>query len=103
MGAALTRYAVRAEVAESAMVSLLSLIVHPLIAFVLTHWVMGLSPDYVRAAVIIAAMPPGMNVYIFALMYDRAVALSASAVLIATGFSIATISIWLLILDAVLG
>ncbi len=48
-------------------------------------------------------MPPGMNVYIFALMYDRAVALSASAVLIATGLSIATISVWLLILDAVLG
>jgi malonate transporter len=102
MGAALTRYAVRAEVAQSAMVSALSLIVHPLIAFVLTHEVMGLAPDYVRAAVVIAAMPPGMNVYIFALMYDRAVALSASAVLIATGFSMVTISAWLLILDAVL-
>lgn len=102
MGAALTRYAVRAEIAESAMVSALSLFLHPLIALVLTHYAMGLSPDYVRAAVVIAAMPPGMNVYIFALMYDRAVALSASAVLIATGVSIFTISIWLLILEAVL-
>ncbi len=32
MGAALTRYAVRAEVAAEPVVSLLSLIVHPLIA-----------------------------------------------------------------------
>lgn len=102
MGAALTRYAVRAEVAESLVVSLLSLIAHPLIALVLTHHVMDLPHEYVRAAVLIAAMPPGMNVYIFALMYDRAVALSASAVLIATTLSIATISAWLLVLEAVL-
>ncbi|HSO47122.1 MAG TPA: AEC family transporter, partial [Rhizobiaceae bacterium] len=102
MGAALTRYAVRAEIAESLVVSLLSLIAHPLIALVLTHFVMDLPHEYVRAAVVIAAMPPDMNVYIFALMYDRAVALSASAVLIATTLSIATISAWLLVLEAVL-
>ena len=70
MGAALTRYAVR-QIAESFVVSLLSLIAHPLIALVLTHHVMDLPHEYVRAAVLIAAMPPGMNVYIFALMTAR--------------------------------
>ncbi|MCU0790446.1 MAG: AEC family transporter [Nitratireductor sp.] len=102
MGAALTRYAVRAEIAESVMVSSLSLFLHPLIALFLTHYVMDLPHEYVRAAVVIAAMPPGMNVYIFALLYNRAVALSASAVLIATTISMATISLWLLVLEAIL-
>ena len=45
---------------------------------------------------------PGMNIYIFAVMYDRAVALSASALLIATTLSIATISFWLWVVHALL-
>ena len=100
MGAALTRYSLRAEFSESLMVSVLSLILHPAIALLLTHYTFGLSADYVRAAVIIAAMPPGMNVYIFAVMYNRAVALSASALLIATALSVLTISFWLLVVHS---
>jgi malonate transporter and related proteins len=102
MGAALTRYAIRAELSESLMVSALSLAIHPLIALLVTHCAMGLPADYVRAAVIVAAMPPGMNVYIFAVMYNRAVALSASSVLIATTISVATITAWLVLLEQIL-
>jgi malonate transporter and related proteins len=103
MGAALTRYAIRAELYESLMVSVLSLAVHPLIALLVTHYTLHLPADYVRAAVMIAAMPPGMNVYIFAVMYNRAVALSASSVLIATLVSVATITGWLVALQHILG
>ena len=95
IGAALARYTLKAELSESLMVSALALFLHPLIALILAHWVFGLPAEYVRAAVILAAMPPGMNVYIFAAMYDRAVALAASTVLIATTLSVATISFWL--------
>ena len=103
MGAALTRYAIRAELTESIMVSVLSLAVHPLIALLITHYALDLPADYVRAAVMIAAMPPGMNVYIFAVMYNRSVALSASSVLIATLVSVATITGWLVALQHILG
>lgn len=103
LGAAFTRYELKAEFGESLMVSALSLIVHPGVAFLITHAWLGLPPEYVRAAVVIAAMPPGMNVYIFATMYDRAVALSASAVLVATALSVATITGWLAVLGRALG
>lgn len=102
MGAALTRYEIKAELSESLMVTAISLLVHPLAALGLAHFVLDLPPDHVRAAVVLAAMPPGMNGYIFATMYDRSVALSASAIVIATATSIVTISIWLYLLEIIL-
>lgn len=95
IGAALTRYKVKSEVAETALVSCMSLLFHPAIAFVLTHFVFDLPMDAVKAAIIIAAMPPGINIYIFANMYNRATALAASALVVATTSSIISISLWL--------
>jgi len=102
LGAALTRYRIKADLSEAMMVSVLSLLIHPLIAFVITHSLFALPPEWVRAAVIIAAMPPGLNVYIFAAMYDRAVSLSASVIVIATGLSIFTIAGWIFLLERLL-
>lgn len=95
LGAALTRYTIKAELSESLMVAALSLIIHPLITFMLTHVVFALPIEWVRAAVVVAAMPPGANVYIFAAMYERAVRLSASVIVIATSMSVFTISAWI--------
>ena len=95
LGAALTRYVIREDFSEALMVSGLSLILHPLIAFLITYSLFDLPIEWVRAAVIVAAMPPGMNVYIFANMYNRAISLSASVIVIATGLSIFTISAWI--------
>ena len=103
IGASLTRYRISAEIPETLMVSGLTLLLHPAIAFALAHFVFALSPELVRAAVVVAAMPPGMNVYVFALMYDRAVSLSASAILVATALSVVTVTAWLSLLNAVLG
>lgn len=100
LGASLNRYAIRSEFSEALMVSGLSLVLHPLIAFVLTHYLFGLPVEMVRAAVIVAAMPPGLNVYIFAALYNRAVGLSASVIVIATALSLLTISGWIWLLSA---
>ncbi|MEM7619577.1 MAG: AEC family transporter [Pseudomonadota bacterium] len=97
VGAALTRYQFGSEISESLMVSSLSLIVHPVIALVLSHYVFGLPIEYVQAAVVIAAMPPGLNIYIFAAMYNRAVSLSASTLIVSTLLSVVTITGWLFI------
>lgn len=95
IGAVLPRYKMKSELSETAMVTVVSLIIHPTIAFLISYYLLGLQAQYVQVVVIIAAMPPGMNIYIFALMYDRAVALSASTVLVATSASIITITGWL--------
>jgi len=100
IGIVLNRYKISSELSEAFMVSILALGVHPLIAFMLSHHVFGLEILFVKAAVIIASMPPGMNVYIFANMYNRAVGLSASVLVIANILSIFTITGWLLFLKS---
>jgi hypothetical protein len=101
VGAAMTRYQMKANLPEAGMVAALSLLLHPAIAFVLSHFVFDLPPDTVRAAVTVAAMPPGLNIYLFAVMYDRAVNLAASAFLLATTLSVITVTFWIYVLNHV--
>jgi predicted permease len=94
MGGALTRYSLRADISVAAMVSALSLVAHPALAAMLASW-LGLTTDMTRAAVVMAAMPTGMNAYLFAAMYNRAMGAAASAVLLATTLSVFSIGLWL--------
>lgn len=95
LGGALTRYSLKREVGEAGMVAACSLILHPLLAWLLTRHVFDLPEPFVRAAVLTAAMPTGLNGYVFATMYNRAIGTAASAVIVGTVFGILTISFWL--------
>jgi hypothetical protein len=98
LGGALTRYALRAELGEATVTAGFSLLIHPALALLLTHHVFGLPEPFVRAAVVIAAMPPGINGYLFAAMYGRAMGTAASTVLLGTALSVASITFWLWVL-----
>jgi malonate transporter and related proteins len=100
LGGVLTRYRLRDEVGEALMVSGISLLLLPALAWLLAAGVFALPPEFVRAAVIMAAMPPGLNGYIFASLYDRAVGTAANAVLIGTILSVGSITLWLALLAA---
>ncbi|MEO1494307.1 MAG: AEC family transporter [Pseudomonadota bacterium] len=100
LGGVLTRYRLRDEFAEASMVSVFSLVLHPALAWFLTSQVLALPIEFVRAAVLLAAMPPGINGYIFATLYNRAVGTAASSALLGTLVSIGTISLWLSLLSA---
>ena len=95
LGGVLTRYAVKAEAGEALLISAFSLLARPALAWLMTEQVFGLPEPFVRAAVLTAAMPPGVNGYVFAAMYDRAVGTAASAVILGTILSLATITAWL--------
>lgn len=73
---------------------LISLVVHPLVTRLLGV-TFDLSVDATRSAVLTAAMAPGINVYIFASMYGRAMRVAATSVLMATALSIVTVWLWL--------
>ncbi len=97
LGGVLTRYVVSDTIYEAGMVSSLSLLLHPTIAYGLCLWL--LVPDATtRSVVLLAAMAPGVNAYLFAAMYGKAVNTAASAVILGTSLSVITISIWLWIL-----
>ena len=83
------------------MIAALSLILHPALTYGLARGVFALPEDFVRAAVVTAAMAPGVNSYVFASIYSRGQAQAASAVLLATALSVLTVSAWLALLGGV--
>lgn len=99
LGGVLTRYGLRAQLGEAGMIAGLSLVLHPAVAYGLALHVFALPADFVRSAVVTAAMAPGVNVYVFANLYARGQAQAASVVLLGTAASVLTVSAWLWLLE----
>lgn len=100
VGVALTRYTLKTEIFESLIISGIALIFYPALVFFITHVLFDLPKLYVQAAVTVAAMPAGFNIYIFASLYNRAMGLAASVLLLSTVLSVLTISAWLQLLQS---
>ncbi|MEM1385018.1 MAG: AEC family transporter [Pseudomonadota bacterium] len=100
LGGVLTRYSMRAEIGEAAMVSAVSLLLHPLLAWGYAAELSEMPVGFLQSAVVIAAMPTGINGYVFASMYGRAVGTAASVVILSTALSVLTIAFWLSVLGA---
>ena len=101
LGGALVQYKLRESWGQALISSLLKLVIHPLIALIFTHYIFDLNLDLVRVAVLTAAMPSGLNVYIFATVYNRSTDVAANTVLQSTVFGVISISAWLLILQGI--
>ncbi|MEM9726910.1 MAG: AEC family transporter, partial [Pseudomonadota bacterium] len=95
LGAALTRYRVRGEIGWALLVSALSLVAHPAVAYGLGVYVFALEAPQLRAAVILAAMPCGLTAYVFAALHARAEPVAASAVVLSTALGVVSVSLWL--------
>lgn len=98
LGGVLLRYRPEGDMKTIAMVCALSIVVHPAMTYALARWGFGLGVNQLRSAVLTASMAPGVNAYLFAHLYGVAKRVNASAVLLATLFSIVTIWGWLHIL-----
>lgn len=98
LGGILLRYKPEGDMKAIFMVCFLSVIIHPLIAYILARYAFDLNINQLRSAVLTASMAPGVNAYLFADLYGKARRVSASAVLIGTAASIFTIWAWLHIL-----
>ena len=97
LGGALTRYTLQRSLGEAGTVAFLSLLVQPALTLTLAQ-PLGLDSQATRTVVLMAAMAPGLNAYLFASMYDRALGAAASTVLLSTALSVLTISAWLVVL-----
>ena len=78
--------------------SVLKLFVHPAIAYVLMVPVLHAPIEIARYGILLAAMPAGINTYIFATYYDRGVSVASSTILITSAAAVLSISFWLLVL-----
>lgn len=98
LGGALNEYKFAENWQQALVMSLLKLISQPLIAWVIMVPILRVDPQLARYAVLLAAMPSGINVYVFATYYNRGVNVAANTVLISTVLSAVTIMVWLVIL-----
>ena len=99
LGGALNEYRLSDSWLQATVMSTFKLIVQPAIAYALMVWVLHVPMEYARYGILLAAMPAGINVYVFATYYDRAVNVATNVVLISTVASIFTITAWLYILS----
>ena len=94
LGGVLATYKPEGDLRLVLYICLIALIVHPAITRGLSYG-FALSPEATRSAVLTAAMAPGINTYIFASIYGRAMRVAATGVLVATALSIVTVWLWL--------
>ncbi len=97
LGGVLYRYRPEGDMRTILFVVGVSLILHPVIVWMLAH-ANSLGTDGIRSAMLTAAMAPGINAYVFANMYGTARRVAASAVLMGTALSILTVWCWLAVL-----
>ncbi len=73
------------------------LLIHPIVVFMLLSLFGPFEPIWVYTAVLMAALPPALNVFVFARQYDTWVEQASSAVLIGTLVSVFTLTsvMWL--------
>lgn len=100
LGGALNEYRLGETWTQALMTTGMQLIVHPAIAWLLMVPILGVDPQIARYGVLLAAMPAGINTYIFATYYNRAVDVAANTILLSTILSLFTITGWLLVLGA---
>lgn len=100
LGGALNEYRVSESWLQASVMSLFKLIIHPAIAYVLMVWVLHVPLEIARFGILLAAMPTGINAYVFATYYDRAVNVATNTVMISTLGSVLTVTAWLYVLGA---
>jgi malonate transporter len=99
MGASLAGYPLFGDVAPAILLAAVKLLLHPILVWILAVPVFGLEGIWVPVAVTMAAMPSGVNAYLFGARYDAAPGVAARTILLSTLISLATISVVLLLLQ----
>ncbi len=90
---------VRADPKEVTWLVVVKLAIQPLITWWLAYRVFGLDGIWAASAVILAALPTGVPVFVVAQRYGRYVERSAAAVVVSTAVSVFTLSALLIVLD----
>jgi malonate transporter len=95
MGLALHQYGMQSSVRETLPIVALKLIAHPAIVYVLAFHVFEMPRVWAGVATLFAAMPTGVNAFLFAARYKVSEPLASSAIALSTAMSIGTTLFWI--------
>lgn len=98
LGGTLARYRVAGYFVEAFVSSVLKLVVQPLIVWLLATRVFALEPTWAWVVTLLAAMPTGVNVFIFTSKYGAGTATAGTTIVMSTALGAGTVSalIWLI-------
>jgi malonate transporter and related proteins len=99
LGMSLTRFEVRSDFAALSTITALKLVIMPLIAYVISVGILGLSPIGTDAVTLLAACPTGVNAFLFADRNNRAVGPVSGAIAVGTAMAAVTVTLTLLVLS----
>jgi predicted permease len=102
MGLSLRRFGISGNVRPALTLSVLKLFLMPalVLAFV---WLLGLPPLTAKVAVVVAALPSGINSYLIAVQFNTGQALASNQMTIATALAALTTTFWLTVVVHVFG
>lgn len=98
LGSNLARFHLAHALREALLLTLLKNLLQPAAIYALGAWVFELGPVSLAVAVTMAALPTGINAYLFAARYDAAVPEATSTILVSTlisTFTLAFLLAWL--------
>ena len=75
------------------------MLLHPLIVYFLVSLTGPYDRVWVYTAIMMAALPPALSVFVLATQYNTYVDRSSTAVLVGTAVSIPTLLVWLFLLE----
>lgn len=102
MGLSLRRFGISGNVRPALALSALKLFLMPALVL-LAVWLLGLPPLTAKVAVVVAALPSGINSYLIAVQFNTGQALASNQMTIATASAVLTTSFWLTVVLHVFG
>ena len=84
---------------ETVAALVIKLAVHPVLVLVILSLMGSFDPTWVYTAVLMAALPPALSVFVLATQYGTYVERSSTAVLVGTLVSIPTLLFWLYLIE----
>lgn len=100
MGLGMRRFGIRADLGPAVTLSVLKLFFMPAVALGMA-WLLGLSSVAAQVAIVGAAMPSGVNPYLFATRYGTGQAMSSTALTLGTIAAAFTLAAWLAVAQAI--
>ncbi|QPC92510.1 AEC family transporter [Mesorhizobium sp. INR15] len=102
MGLSLRRFGISGNIRPALALSALKLLLMPALVLGLV-WLFGLPPLTAKVAVMVAALPSGVNSYLIAVQFNTGQALASNQMTIATAGAAVTTAFWLMIVAHVFG
>jgi hypothetical protein len=102
LGASLNKYHIGGNIKSASVMVVIKMLVLPFMVWLLAFHVFTIDPLWATTAVLTAAMPVGISVYIFAQQYQSCEAPVATAIIMSTLLSSVTLSILAVIMTPVI-